>query len=101
MTNFDLTDAQVAPLPWAEFIDAMSGLSDTALLEIIQEGLAAFADEHLSFAASGSELPNLNAVCDTDFATAAPTTSMGELTNFTNQINYSHQVSKPQFGRQH
>ena len=101
MTDLDLTDAQVAALPWAEFINAMLGLSDTALLEIIQEGLAAFADEHLSFAASGSELSNLNAVCDMAFATAAPTTSMGEFTNFTNQINYSHQVSKPQFGRQH
>ena len=101
MTDFNLTDPQVAALPWTEFIDAMSGLSDTALLEIIQEGLAVSAAEHLSFAASGSELPNLNGVCDTAFATAAPTTSMGELTNFTNQINYSHEVSEPQFGSQH
>ena len=94
MNNLDPTDAQV--VAWMELFDAMSGLSDAALLESIQEDLLASAPGHFSSAASGSELPNLNAVSDTAF-TLASTTSMGAFTNFASQINYTYPVSKPRF----
>ena len=94
MTNLNPTDAQVAA--WMELFDAMSGLSDAALLESIQEDLLASAPEHFSSAASGSKLPNLNPVSDTAF-TLASTTSMGAFTNFASQINYTYPVSKPRF----